>query len=196
MTLLRQHDVVLEDLTSRGLHVKLRPMTEDDWDILHAWNSDPEVLYFSEGDDVTGRTLQDVQMIYRGVSANAFCFIIEADSHPVGECWLQRMNLDEILAKHPRKDCRRIDLTIGEKSFWGKGIGTAVISLLTGFGFVKEKADLIFACHIADYNQGSLRVFKKLGYEDYLQKKAEPGRKYKYQYFLYLSRERFFEARN
>lgn len=174
----------------------MRPMTEDDWSILEKWNSDPEVLYFSEGDDVSAYSPEMVKRIYRGVCANAFCFIIEADDKPVGECWLQRMNLELILEKHPDQDCRRIDLMIGEKDYWGKGIGSEVIRLLTEFGFTKEKADLIFACHIADYNQVSLRVFKRLGYEVYLQKKAEPGRKYEFQYFLCLSRDRFFEMRS
>jgi len=34
--------------------------------------------------------------IYRPVSANAFCFIIEVAGQPVGECWLQKMNIPDI----------------------------------------------------------------------------------------------------
>ena len=88
-------------------------MTEEDWKILLKWNSDPEVLYYSEGDNVTAYTLEQVQRIYCGISQNAFCFIIEVDGEHVGECWLQRMNLKRILEKYPRLDCRRIDLMIG-----------------------------------------------------------------------------------
>ena len=57
-----------------GEKVVLRPMTESDWDILLKWNSDPDVLYFSEGSYVTSYNLQDIQQIYRGISKNAFCF--------------------------------------------------------------------------------------------------------------------------
>ncbi len=78
--------------TLRGETVVLRPMTEDDWDILLKWNNDPDVLYFSEGDDVTSHSLEQIQQIYRKVSQNAFCFIIEVDGRPIGECWLQRMS--------------------------------------------------------------------------------------------------------
>lgn len=28
-------------------------MTDEDWDILERWNSNPEILYFFEGDDVS-----------------------------------------------------------------------------------------------------------------------------------------------
>ena len=133
---LREHETVL-----RGEKVVLRPMTEGDWDILLKWNSDPEVLYFSEGDDVTSYSLEDIQGMYRGVSQSAFCFVIELDGRPIGECWLQRMNLKRILKRYPGQDCRRIDLMIGEKDLWGRGLGTDVIQTLTGFGFEEEGAD-------------------------------------------------------
>lgn len=55
--------------------------------------------------------------MYRSVSQNAYCFIIEYDSDPIGECWLQKMNLKRIINKFPDCDCRRIDIMIGEKEF-------------------------------------------------------------------------------
>ncbi|MBN2381040.1 GNAT family N-acetyltransferase [candidate division WOR-3 bacterium] len=193
---LKNHGIVLEVITSNGIKVKLRPMTEDDWPVLQKWNTDPEVLYYSEGDDVSSYTPEVVRKIYRGVCANAFCFIVEADDEPVGECWLQRMNLDWILAKHPSKDCRRIDFVIGEKRMWGKGIGTAVVELLTEFGFEHQKADLIFGCSIWDFNSGSQRIMEKAGYELYWKQKLEPDRKGKYEFTLYLSKEKYFKERD
>lgn len=62
------------------------------------------------------------------------------------------MNLKIILEKYLRLDCRRIDLMIGEKQFWRRGIGQEVIRLLTEFGFLKENADIIIGCDITDYN--------------------------------------------
>jgi hypothetical protein len=43
MNHLRTHDITL-----RSERVVLRPMTEGDWNILLRWNSDPEVLYYSD----------------------------------------------------------------------------------------------------------------------------------------------------
>ena len=99
---IRVHEVLLT-----GDRVVLRPMTESDWDVLLRWCSDPEVLWFSEGDDVTSRPLDDVQMIYRRVSQSAYCFIIEVDGQPIGECWLQAMNLERVLSRYRGQDCRR-----------------------------------------------------------------------------------------
>ena len=51
-------------MSLRDGEILLRPMTEDDWPVLHKWNSDPEVLYYSEGSDVAGWSLAEVQDIY------------------------------------------------------------------------------------------------------------------------------------
>lgn len=183
--LLREHDVTLH-----GALVTLRPMTEDDWALLAAWNSDPEVLYFSEGDDVTAYDLDTVQFIYRSVSQNATSFIIEYGDQPVGEGWLQRMNMRRILAKYPAEDCRRVDLMIGEKHFWGKGLGTDTIRTLTRFGFESEKADRIFGL-VSDYNERSWRTFQRVGFIVDEEVPEPPGMKAKISYDLMITRARW-----
>lgn len=165
MSELRQHNVVL---TSNDGSVRLRPMTEDDWDLLLRWNSDPEVLYYSDGGNTAPYSLKDVQNIYRTVSRNAFCFIIEFEGNPIGECWLQKMNLKRILELYPDLDCRRIDIMIGEKRYWCRGIGTESIRMLTRFGFLNENADMIFYCNVADYNIRSRKSAQKAGYKPLL----------------------------
>ncbi len=105
-------------------------MTESDWDIPARRGSDPEVLWFSEGDNVQAYSLEEVHAIYRGVSRTVFCFISERDGRAIGECWLQEMNLARVLSRYPDEGCRRIDIAIGEKSYWGHGYGTDAIRTL------------------------------------------------------------------
>jgi len=163
MGVIREHDIVLEGNMPDGKTIKLRPMTDRDFDILLKWNSDPEVLYYADGDDVDSYSLDDIKVIYGMVSQEAFCFITEYDGRPIGECWLQKMNIKEIKEKYKDNDCRRIDLVIGDKSLWGSGIGTKVIGMLTKFGFLGENADMIFGL-VADYNLRSAKAFRKNGY--------------------------------
>ncbi len=185
---IREHNISL-----KGEKVLLHPMTEDDWDILLKWNNDSDVLYFAEGNNITSYTLEQIQHKYRGVSQKAFCFIIEIDNIHVGDCWLQEMNLERILKKYPEKDCRRIDLMIGEKQFWGKGIGTDVIATLTRFGFDVEKADYIFGCDVADYNPLSQKAFRKNGYHVVEKIALPPGSKGKFDYDFLISRDEFYK---
>ena len=180
--LLREHSIVLH-----GKRVTLRPMTENDWDMLLAWNSDPEVLYYSDGGDVTAYDLETVQAIYRSISQNAVCFIMEFAGQPVGEGWLQRMNMAHILERYPTLDCRRIDLVIGEKSLWGQGLGTDTIRTLTRFGFEQEGADLIFGL-VSDYNERSRRAFERVGYQIDAEVPEPVGMKAKISVELVISR--------
>ena len=178
-------------VTLCGAHVVLRPMTEDDWETLLAWNNDPEVLYFAEGDDVRSRSLAEIQAMYCHVSQSAFCFIIEVSGRPIGECWLQHMNLERILEQHPGKDCRRIDLLIGEKASWGQGFGSEAIRLLTDLAFTHEQADIVFGCDIADYNPASLRAFQKAGYQVAGVHEQSPGQKARTCYDVSITREQY-----
>jgi RimJ/RimL family protein N-acetyltransferase len=169
-------------------------MTEDDWDLLLKWNNDPDVLYWAEGDDVTSRTLLEVQDLYRTVSRTAFCFVIEAGGVPVGECWLQEMNVTRIIEQHPGLDCRRIDLMIGEKRVWGQGIGTETIRLLTQFGFTQQSADALFGCFVAGNNPRSYRAFQRVGYQIVETRARDPGSKFSIEYTLRLTRTDYFAA--
>jgi RimJ/RimL family protein N-acetyltransferase len=194
MTHLRSHDVILEGRTPRGVRVCLRPMTGEDWDLLYRWNNDPEVLYYAEADEVTSYTMAEVQELYCHVCQHAFCFIMEADGSPVGECWLQEMNLERVLVRYPDLDCRRIDLAIGEKGLWGQGIGTEAIRLLTDYAFLEQGVDLIYEPGIADYNVRSRKAFQRVGYQVIKISEAS-GEKATHEYDLILTRKMFLEQR-
>ncbi len=183
---LREHKIIL-----RGERVVLRPLTENDWSILLKWNSDPQVLYFSEGEEVSAYTLDQIQSIYRWVSQTAFCFMTEFKETPIGECWLQQMNLERILQKYPKADSRRIDLMIGVKELWGQGLGTEVIQRLSAFAFDEQHADLVFGCDVADYNPASFKAFQKAGYTEDAQIEQPLGKKARYCYDLVLTREKY-----
>lgn len=152
-------------------------MTDADWGILLRWNQDPEVLYYADGSDVTAYTLDQIKRIYSGISQDAFCFIAQLDGQPIAEAWLQAMNLPRIVEAHPGCDCLRIDLSIGEKQHWNKGLGSEIIRALVDFGFAKEKADFIFACDVADYNPRSRAAFAKAGFRVVAHNAQPPGGK-------------------
>ncbi len=155
------HYVVLADDKLR-----LRPIRETDWELIYKWCNDPEVLYYSDGPEVEGYGLDTIKnSIFEAGSRSRYCFVMEAEGKVIGECWLQKMNLERILKQYPSKDCRRIDLTIGEKRYWGRGYGTRAIGMLTSFGFANENADRIFGCGIESYNPRSLKAFQKNGYQ-------------------------------
>jgi RimJ/RimL family protein N-acetyltransferase len=182
---LRTHDFVLVDDD-----LVLRPMVEDDWDVMLGWADDPEVLWFSEGDTVEHRLRDEHQAIYRAVSHTpADMFIFEVNATPVGDGWVQHMNLARVTDAHPGKDCRRADLQLA-RSWWGKGIGTRAISLLTAHGF-GQGADLMFAIDVASDNLRSQRAFRANSYQLWRQLEQPQGSKVPYRLDFLCPRETF-----
>ena len=187
--ILREHNYILE-----YKNIRLRPTLEEDFKLISKWGSDSEVLYYSEGDDVRQPySVDDVKEIYK-TAPNAFCFIIEYENKPIGECWLQKNNIQYLIDDYPDIDSRRIDITIGEKDYWGKGIGTIAVRLLTQFGFEVDNADMIFYLPY-DYNVRSCKTAERVGYKllSKTEEKYSPKAKFCYNYGM--TREDYFAGK-
>lgn len=170
-------------------------MTEDDWNILQKWNSDPEVLYYVDERDISAYSLQETQALYRHISSRGYCFIAELNSTPIGECSIQKMDLLRLAQLFPSKELWRVDLLIGEKKMWGKGIGTEIIGMLTKFGFEELKADMIFGCDIAGYNIGSRKAFERNGYRLFQVIQEKPGSKIPFCWDMVITKEDYFSRK-
>ncbi|MCL2420525.1 MAG: GNAT family N-acetyltransferase [Defluviitaleaceae bacterium] len=197
MSIIKTHDITLYGSTGE-FDIVLRPLSDKHLPLLYKWNADPEVLYWSEGGTVDTNLSYDsdtVHAIFGGVSQNAFCFLIEANGIPIGECWLQKMNLPEVKVMYPASfDVRRMDFAIGEKSFWGKGIGTQFISMLIEFAFDSEQVDVLH-CFSEDYNVRSCRIWEKHGFKRILEEALVPQpQKGQWQYHCGLQRRNLWNV--
>lgn len=160
-SVIKQHTLCL-----RGKKIFLRPFTDADIYIAWRWNQDPEVLYYVEGDEVTGRTLEEVKDIYHSMSQQGYLFIIETeDGKPIGEVCLQWMNLERAGTK-PNEKVMRVPIMIGEKFYWGKGYGKDVISTLMRYAFLELKIDRLCAMGVAAFNERCLDMFFSLGFRE------------------------------
>lgn len=149
-----------------GKKILLRPFTDADIHIAWRWNQDAEVLYYTEGDEVTGRTLEDLKGIYRSMSQQGYLFIIETeDGKPIGEVCLQWMNLERADVK-PGQKVMRMPIMIGEKSHWRKGCGKDAISTLMRYAFLELKIDRLCAMGISSFNKRCLNMFSSLGFRE------------------------------
>lgn len=82
------------------------------------------------------------------------------------------MNLPDVIAMYPANtDIRRIDMAIGEKNNWGKGIGSVFIKMLIDYAFSVEKIDVLH-CLCVDYNIRSQRMWEKNGFTCILKEKS------------------------
>ena len=163
MEVIRSHSTVLHSRWE-GRELCLRPMMDTHLPLLYEWNTRQEVLFWCEGDDILAQSEEDVRGIYGSIARQAYMFILYVDGTPVGDCWIQEMNLPEILESHNGKAIKRIDLTIYEKALWGKGLGGQALKMLVSFGFQACKADLIYAI-TEDYNIRCQRCIQRCGFQ-------------------------------
>ncbi len=170
MNVIRVHNVTIQGGNGK-FNITLRPLTDAYLPLLSKWYSDPEVLYWTEFEEVEPYTPEIVEKMYQAVSQKALCFAVEANGNTIGDCWLQEMNLPEVIAMYPAgTDIRRIDMAIGEKDYWGKGIGSIFVKMLIDYAFRVQKVDVLH-CLCADYNLRSRRMWQKYGFTCVLKEK-------------------------
>ena len=195
MSVIKSHDIVLYGGNKHK--IILRPLSDEHLPFLYKWNADPDILYWTEGgkDIVRSYDRETVHKIYGGVSQNAFCFLIEAGGVPVGECWLQKMNLKNVLVMYDSTvDVRRIDMAIGEKEYWNKGIGSEFIPMVIDFAFNVEHVDVLH-CFNEDFNPRACRMWEKGGFTLILSENLPQPQKGKYQHHFRLTKEEYCNKR-
>ena len=196
MSIIKSHEITLYG-GNEEYKVILRPLSDDYLPYLYKWNADPEVLYWTEGgeDICQSYSPEIVHQIYGGISQENPCFAVEVNGEIIGECWLQKMNLSNVIEMYPEgTDVRRIDMAIGEKIYWGKGIGTLFIGTLVEYAFNTEKVDVLH-CFCEDYNVRSRRVWEKNGFSLVLTEELPKGQKGTLQYHWRLTRDEYYERR-
>jgi len=187
MSIIKTHEVNLYGKL-KGITIRLTPLNDKHLPLLYKWNSDPEVTFWCESIDGANDE-ETVRDIYSYVSPIAYCFLIEIDNKPIGDCWLENMNVQEVIDMYPNLNVKRIDLMIGEKEWWGKGIGSALIGMLTDFAFEHDNVDVLHIPCIFDYNIRSQKAFIKNGYKFIKASDVKDNKKMKQEFHYALRKE-------
>ena len=140
-----------------GTTIRLRPLEKRDIELKVKWYNDTEVnktLVLSEELELE----KSLEWFDRAVQDDSRRdFIIETkDGEPIGLTGLRK--IDRL---HGTAECFCV---IGDKSFWGKGIGTKVHSLLIQWAFDELNLHKIWAV-VYTNNAAVLKLVKKLGFE-------------------------------
>lgn len=142
----------------QGEHIFLRRLTEDDvTEDYVRWMNDPEINQYLESRFVT-HTIESTKSFIRSVTNDnnyQFGIFIKETGKHIGNIKIGCIN-------HYHKTAD-IGFLIGEKSFWGKGIASEAIKLVTRFGFETLGLHKLWGGAYAP-NIGSVKAFLKNGY--------------------------------
>ncbi|MGI6716770.1 MAG: GNAT family N-acetyltransferase [Eubacteriales bacterium] len=194
MSIIQSHDITLYGGNDE-YDIVLRPLADEHLPYLYKWNADPEVLHWTEGSTAETNlsySPDTLYKIYGGDRENCLCFLVEVNRMPIGECWLQKMNLPHVTIYDPAIDVRIIDMYIGEKSYWNKGIDTQFIAMLIDFALNGEHVDVLH-CFCEDNNIRSRKVWEKNGFTLVLSEELLQPQKRKFQYHYRLTRSEYIE---
>ncbi|HRX03961.1 MAG TPA: GNAT family protein [Anaerolineae bacterium] len=140
----------------QGHQVRLRAIERDDLPLAVQYLNDPDVLtYFGQ---LAPFTLQDEEEWYERMrhDNNVVNFAIEVDGRYVGGCGL--INLDHV---HRRAE---IGIFVGDKTYWGRGIGSEAMRLVIDYGFDYLNLHRIYLRVFAE-NARAIHVYEGLGFQ-------------------------------
>ncbi len=147
-----------KEILLMGEKIYLRKLTLND--VTHkylSWLQEPEVMSGIAKNNYTLNKLNDY-VKSKINSKNVFFFAIcdKENNNHIGNIKMEMVN---DLAK-----VADLGVLIGEKKYWGKGIGYEACSLLINFGFNELKLKKIFLA-VFDNNPNAIKLYKKLGFQ-------------------------------
>lgn len=140
-----------------GKRVRLRPFEWEDAEKYRHWVNDPEII--SLIDRVRPVTAEEHRRWYQTIVSDPHCVIFAIEVLPtkqfVGCVWLH--GIDD---RHRYAEVRII---IGEKRYWGKGMGKEAISAIVEFAFKKLDLHKLYA-YVLGPNARASEAFKGAGF--------------------------------
>ncbi|WP_343327796.1 GNAT family N-acetyltransferase [Lentibacillus saliphilus] len=143
--------------------ISVRSLTQHDKHLLVKWLSDPSVLAFYEGRD-NPYDLKRVDEHFFQTEKNVQRCIVTYQNTPIG--YIQYYLVTSETSKLNLGTGRHfgMDLFIGERDFWNKGIGTKLVQGMVDYLIAEEQADQV----IVDpqiTNKRAIRCYEKCGFQ-------------------------------
>ncbi len=145
-----------------GKKIVLRPVEKEDYFLIFKWFNDKEVIDNIIGFRVNFPKEESLDWCEKAGKSNGkdVKWIIEiSGKNPTPIGFVALYNIDPI-----NKNAES-GIVIGEKSFWGKGIGKEALTLSCDVGFKYLNLELIYA-FILSSNKASLALYKKIGFKE------------------------------
>ncbi len=140
----------------RSERVTLRPMTEEDLPAYLRFINDCEIHFLgSDGPPVPTSLPSLLQRFKEHNTSTSPWFAMEVEGEFIGQCLLYSVD-------HYNGTCA-IGLTIGNRDYWGKGIGSEVVVLLCDYAFRILNIRKVWLQTTGNNHRG-IRCYEKCGF--------------------------------
>ena len=139
-----------------GDWVSLRPIRQSDLPFLVSWSNDAEVVRYIDGG--SPRTLIEAESWLRQTRKDRQVrrFAIETASGVL----IGDMSLDQIAW---RSGDAELTVRIGEKEYWGRGLGTDAVIVLLDVAFGRLRLNRVYL-RVYRFNARAIRSYEKCGF--------------------------------
>jgi RimJ/RimL family protein N-acetyltransferase len=147
-------------------HLHLKPHTMDNLERFHAWQNDPELLFYDDDrpEDAEPDSIEETRSYLERISKQAgpdgkiihYAIHALADDAFIGYGMIAFID-------HYHRHCR-LGITIGDRSRWGQGYAREALEAVIAYCIVELKMHRIGA-EIYSNNERSIRLFERLGFK-------------------------------
>ncbi len=135
-------------------------MVKDDAYIYHKWRNDLEVM-FSTSPTLDLYSIEETKHFVENIilgSSNSKSYIIEDNetNKPIGITSLVNIDVKNRNAE--------LIIDIGEKSYWGKGLGTEAVRTILEYAFLELNFHRI-SLRVFSLNPKAIHIYTKLGFK-------------------------------
>lgn len=131
-----------------------KKFTQEDIPFYYGWRNDPEVAQYDQAGFLRPMSFEEVD-VWSQRMVEGLTFTICADDNPIGTCAF--MNLDE------RNRHAELAIVIGDKNYWGQGLGTEVMKQLLDWGFEGLNLNRLYL-HVFSFNTRAKALYEKMGF--------------------------------
>ncbi len=138
-----------------GERVTLRPVAEQDYPLIQAWQNDPEVWWLMDYEGPF--SLADIAESERRAREEGHPYTVEFEGRPIGRIGLNNIRRrDRICALY---------VFLGDRSAWGDGLGTDAIDALLAHAFDRFDLHQVELWSLAD-NERAIRAYRHCGFHE------------------------------
>ncbi len=138
--------------------IKLRKLSASDYTTYHDWRNDIEVME-TTSPQLDIYTLEETEHYISAIvsQSTAKGYLIEYKETEQTVGIVSLINIDY---KNRSAECI---IDIGVKDMWGKGIGTAAISLILEFAFNELNLQRVYL-QVFSFNERAIKLYEKMGF--------------------------------
>jgi RimJ/RimL family protein N-acetyltransferase len=136
-----------------GKRVRLRPVEEADYALIHAWMNHPEVWHYMDYERPF--SLADVVEDVQRSRQDGFPFTIVVGDRAIGRIGLNQFRRRDRICS--------VYMYIGEPEFWGKGYAQDSVMALLGYAFDRWDLHQVELWALGDNNRG-LATYERCGF--------------------------------